>query len=309
LKTLNIIFGYILVYPFLWLLSLLPLELLFRISDFIYFIIYKVLGYRVSVVRNNLKNSFPEKPEKELLRIERLFYQFLCDLFIETIKGITLSKVEAEKRYAVAENAKQIITKYLNAQQPIILTLGHYGMWELGGAIFGASTGMYVNVIYRPLSSAFTEHLMKTIRGKYGNRLIPMNETFKVMLQDKKETSVRATAFAIDQAAPPESAYWTTFLNQESSVFLGAEKLAVKFNYPVVHVYCTRIRRGYYEIDTTALCEQPKLLKTGELTEIITRDIERIILNDPSIWLWSHKRWKHKREDRIINNRLPSNLE
>jgi Kdo2-lipid IVA lauroyltransferase/acyltransferase len=308
LRTFNIILGYIFIYPLLWLLSLLPLELLFRISDLLYFFIYKLLGYRVSVVSNNLKNSFPEKSEKELLEIERLFYQFLCDFIIETVKGISLSKTEAKKRYSVTENAKQMMTNYLNAQQSIILTLGHYGMWELGGAIFGLSTGMAINVIYRPLGSPFAEHLMKNIRSKYGNQLVPMHETFKVMLHNKKETSIRATAFAIDQAAPPESAYWTIFLNQESSVFLGAEKLAVKFNYPVVHVFCNQIKRGYYEIDTTILCEQPKLLKTGELTEIITRDIERIIIKNPSTWLWSHKRWKHKRENKFHNNRLPSNL-
>jgi Kdo2-lipid IVA lauroyltransferase/acyltransferase len=137
---------------------------------------------------------------------------------------------------------------------------------------------------------------------------VPMNDIFKVMLEDRKMEKTRASAFAIDQAAPPESAYWTIFLNQESSVFLGAEKLATKFNYPVVHVWCTRAKRGYYTIQTKTLCEAPKSLSPGELTELITKDIERIIIQEPALWLWSHRRWKHKREDKNLNARLPSSL-
>jgi Kdo2-lipid IVA lauroyltransferase/acyltransferase len=308
-KQVYIILGYLFIYPILWLLSLLPLELLFRISNVIFFLIYKLFKYRVNIVRTNLKNAFPKKTDIELIEIERSFYLYLCDFFMETIKGISISEAECHRRYAITEQAKLQIAGYLQKQQSIILTLGHYGNWELGGAIFGAASGMYVNVIYRPLSSPFTEMVMRHIRMRFGNLTIPMNDTFKVMLDDKKAQKVRATAFAIDQAAPPESAYWTTFLNQESSVFLGAEKLATKFNYPVVHVYCTRKKRGYYEIDTACLYETPKDLKAGELSEMITKDIERVIVKDPAYWLWSHRRWKHKREDKNINSRLPSSLD
>ncbi len=299
---------YLLVYPLLWLVSQLPMAFLYRISDVCYFIIHKVFKYRVTVVKENLRNAFPQKSESELQQIERSFYQFLCDFFVETIKGISISEADCHTRYHVSANTKLEMKRYLDAKQAIVLTLGHYGMWELGGAIFGAATNMYVNVIYRPLSSTVSEKLMKTIRSRFGNLLVPMNDIFKVMLADKAQQKIRATAFAIDQAAPPESAYWTTFLNQESSVFLGAEKLATKFNYPVVHVWCVRKERGYYEIHTKTLCEVPKQLKPGDLTEIITKDIERIIVEAPAYWLWSHKRWKHKREKTVLNERLPSSL-
>jgi KDO2-lipid IV(A) lauroyltransferase len=286
----------------------LPLELLFRISDFLYFLIYTVFKYRVKVVKTNIKNAFPNYSEAKHLEIERSFYIFLCDLFVEIIKAISITETECKARYCVSEKAKQVMGSYLEKQQSIILTLGHYGNWELGGAIFGRSTGMYVNVIYRPLSNAFAESLMKNIRSKFGNFPIPMHDTFKTMLSDKKNNLTRATAFAIDQAAPPESAYWTLFLNQESSVFLGAEKLAHKLNYPVVHVYASRIKRGYYTIHVNTISENPKALAAGELTELITKDIEKIIVAAPETWLWSHRRWKHQREEKNPHARLPSKV-
>jgi Kdo2-lipid IVA lauroyltransferase/acyltransferase len=308
LKEVSTILGYIFIYPLLWLLSKLPLELLFRISDFATFLIYRVFKYRVNIVKANLRNALPEKSESELLKIERTFYAFLSDVFIEVIKGISMSKEECMRRYTMSDKVKQMMSEYLEKKQSIILVLGHYGMWEMGGAIFGVSTNMYCNVIYRPLSNAFMEKLMKHIRSRYGNQLVPMNDTFKAMLEDKKNNLTKATAFAIDQAAPPESAYWTTFLNQESSVFLGAEKLATKLDYPVVHVYCTVEKRGYYAINTDLITNNPKSLKAGELTELITKEIERLIVAKPDYWLWSHRRWKYKREDKKINSRVPSNL-
>lgn len=298
----------IFVYPILWLLSLLPLEFLFRISDFLYFMIYKVFKYRVKVVKSNIKNAFPHYSDTKRLEIERSFYSFLCDLFIEIIKGITIDEAAAKTRYSVSEKAKAEMAKFLENKQSIVLTFGHYGNWELGGAIFGKSTGMYVNAIYRPLSGGFAENLMINIRSKFGNLPIPMHDTFKTMLADKKNNLTRATAFALDQAAPPESAYWTLFLNQESSVFLGAEKLAQKLNYPVLHIFAKRTKRGHYLIDTKLISENPQALAAGELTELITKDIESIIIEMPETWLWSHRRWKHKREDRNLHARLPSKL-
>ncbi len=298
----------IFIYPILWLLSLLPLEFLFRISDFLYFIMYKIFNYRVKVVKNNIKNAFPHYSDTRRLEIEQAFYSHLCDLFIEIIKAITIDEATCKMRYSLSEKAKAEMAKFLENKQSIVLTFGHYGNWELGGAIFGRSTGMYVNAIYRPLSSGFAEDLMKNIRSKFGNLPIPMHDTFKTMLTDKKNNLTRATAFALDQAAPPESAYWTLFLNQESSVFLGAEKLAHKLNYPVVNIFAKRTKRGHYVIDTKIISENPQALAAGELTEMITKAIESTIIEAPEYWLWSHRRWKHKREDKNLHVRLPSKI-
>jgi Kdo2-lipid IVA lauroyltransferase/acyltransferase len=293
---LSFILSYIFVYPLLLLLSLLPMQLLLRISDLLYFIIYRLIGYRTKVVKENLKNSFPQYSETDLLKIERSFYQFLCDTIMEVVKGISISEEECNRRYKINDESIQQIQKYLNLNQSIILVLSHTGNWELGGMGFGRQTNMYVNVIYRPLSSSFFDFLMKKMRSKFGNLLVPMADIFKVMLDDKKHNRVRATAFAIDQAAPPGSAHWMTFLNQESSVFLGAEKLASKLNYPVIHVWPERVTRAHYHIQVKVLCEQTKDIEPGLITEMITHDIERVIVSDPGIWLWSHKRWKHKRK-------------
>lgn len=171
--------------------------------------------------------------------------------------------------------------------------MGHYGNWEWAGPSFTLNTPYQLVVIYRPLSNIYFERMMTRARTKFGTRITPASQTLRDMVANRSQ--VTATAFVADQTASPENAYWTTFLNQDTAVFTGPEKLATKFNYPVVFVNIKRTRRGHYEVTPELLFPNPKDTKPGEISEIFTKRIENEIIKDPTTWLWSHKRWKHKR--------------
>ena len=133
------------------------------------------------------------------------------------------------------------------------------------------------------------------MRTKFGTRITPVNNTLRKMVEEKNE--ITATAFIADQTASKRDAYWTTFLHQDTAVFTGPEKLAVKFNYPVVYMNIRRTRRGFYEIWPELMTPEPKKTSPDEISEAFTNRLEKEIIRDPSVWLWSHKRWKHKREN------------
>jgi KDO2-lipid IV(A) lauroyltransferase len=280
--------------PFLYLLSLLPFPLLYLFSDFVYFLMYYVLGYRKEVVYTNLRNAFPEKTEAELLLIRKNFYKYLCDLFLETFKTLTISPAEAKRRCVMSPQAEAIFANYDAAQKSVIIVMGHFGNWEWSGNAFSLTCKQQLYVIYHPLSNTYFDRLMYDMRSRFGTKLIAMRDTYKDMIRFKDE--VNATAFIADQTPSPEHAYWTTFLNQDTPVFWGTEKIARKVNYPVVYSSVKRIRRGYYEIQAEVLFDSPRNTFDGEISEAHTRKLEREIQAQPEIWLWSHRRWKHTRK-------------
>ena len=288
--------GAILFYcllPFLYLISLLPFPVFYLFSDFIYFLLYRVVGYRKKVVFENLKNSFPEKSYNELKKIEKDFYRYLCDLFLETIKTLTISRSEAVKRCKF--NAKTILlfNELANKNQSCIIVMGHYGNWEWAGNSFSLQCKQQLYVIYHPLSNKYFDKLMYDLRTRFGTKLYAMKDTMREMIRNKNE--VNATAFIADQTPSPDSAYWTTFMNQDTPVFWGTEKIAQKLNYPIVYITIKKIKRGYYEVDSELLINEPKNTSLGEISELHTRKLESDIITQPSIWLWSHRRWKHKK--------------
>jgi Kdo2-lipid IVA lauroyltransferase/acyltransferase len=285
--------GFYLCLPFLYLISILPFPVFYLFSDFIYFILYKVVGYRKKVVYSNLKNSFPNKSEKELKEIESKFYKYLCDLFLETLKTLTISKNEAIKRCYLNDNSKKIFDELYAQKKSCILVMGHFGNWEWAGNTFSIINQQQLYVIYHPLSNIHFDKLMYNMRTRFGTKLYAMKDTMREMIRNKSE--INATAFIADQTPSPENAYWTTFLNQDTPVFWGTEKIAQKLNYPIVYVTVNKIKRGYYEINSEYLVNEPKLTQEGEISELHTRKLEQDILAQPEIWLWSHRRWKHKK--------------
>lgn len=284
--------GYYIVLPFIYLLSLLPFPVLYAVSDFMYVLVYYVIGYRKEVVFNNLRRSFPNKPEKEIQSIARAYYRYLCDMTLETFKTLTISRKEALKRCRFHDTS---LFEQLHAEnKSIILVLGHFGNWEWGGSSMSLDTKYQLYVIYHPLTDKKFDRLIYNMRTRFGTKLIPMKNTLRDMIKNKEE--VNATAFIADQTpSNPANAYWTTFLHQDTPVFEGTERIALMLKYPVVYVSVQRIKRGYYEIFTEMLIENPAETKPGEITERFTRRLEEDIIRQPEIWLWSHKRWKHKR--------------
>lgn len=279
--------------PLLYLISLLPFPLFYKLSDVICFLIYNVIGYRKKVVFENLKNSFPEKSNKELKHIEKQFYHYLCDLFLETLKTLTISKEEAIKRCKFSEQTLKILNDLSENKQSCILVMGHYGNWEWAGNSFSLQCKQQLYVIYHPLSNKNFDKLMYDMRTQFGTKLYAMKDTMREMIRNRNE--INATAFIADQTPAPEHAYWTTFLNQDTPVFWGTEKIAQKLNYPVIYITIKKVKRGYYIIDSEVLVAEPKNTKEGEISEMHTRKLEKDIISQPEIWLWSHRRWKHKK--------------
>ncbi len=282
---------YYIFLPVLYLLSLLPFWALYGISDFLFFVVYRIAGYRKKVVYQNLKNSFPEKSEAELNAIMYKFYAFFCDLIVETLKTLTIGEKTLLKH--ISFDDPSLFEKYSNQQQSVIIVMGHLGNWELGGARFSLLPYHRLYVIYHPLSNKNFNNLIVHMRTRLGNRLYAMSEVLRGMVRDRGELT--ATAFIADQTPQPSGAYWTTFLNQDTPVFTGTEKIAQKFKYPVIYLSIKRPKRGKYNMECELLVEKPELTAENEISELHTKRLEKDIIENPEIWLWTHRRWKHKR--------------
>lgn len=283
---------YYLSLPFIYLVALLPFWWLRRVSDFLFVVLYYLLAYRKKVVLSNLRNAFPEKSEADIQQIARQHYRYLCDLILETLKTLTISPAAVKKH--VQFEGIALLEKYYQEGRSVILILGHFGNWELAGARFGIEPIHQLYVIYRPLKNKHFDQLLYHMRTRLGNGLYAMKETLRGMVRDRKVIS--ATAFIADQTPSPDKAHWLTFLHQDTPIFMGTEKIAAKFNYPVIYVSVKRLKRSYYRIESELLFDQPKDTAEYEISQAYTRRLEQDIQAQPEIWLWTHRRWKHKRQ-------------
>ncbi|HTJ51621.1 MAG TPA: lysophospholipid acyltransferase family protein [Cyclobacteriaceae bacterium] len=282
--------AYYLVYPFIYALASLPFSVLYKASDLLFSILW-LSGYRKKVVIMNLTNSFPEKSKEEIEALCKSYYRYLCDIILETFKTLTMTEHEARTRCVFVN--QPWLDKLYEENKSFIIVMGHYGNWEWAGPSFTLNTKFQLVVIYRPLTNPYFEKMMTGMRTKFGTRITPVNQTLRDMVANRKQLT--ATAFIADQTATRDNAYWMNFLNQDTAVFTGPEKLAKKFSYPVVYMNVKRIERGYYQVTPELLFSEPNNTAEGEICEVFTKRLEKDIINDPQIWLWSHKRWKHKR--------------
>ncbi len=281
------IFYYILILP----LSLLPYPLLYLLSDIIFLIMYRVIGYRKEVVFTNLKNSFPNKSKQELKKIMSDFYRHLCDIIMESVKGFTISEKQLRKRLIIKN--PEFSNYFADKGQSIIFVGGHYNNWEICAQAFAMYSNHKCIGIYKPLSNAFINHKIYTSRSKYGMHLISMKQT-KKSFEDGDEP--KAIVFGSDQnPANPKRAHWVQFLNQDTGVLFGVERYAKEYDWPVVFVSISKAKRGYYEVEYSLVTDKPNKEPHGKITEDFTKRLEQDIINQPQYWLWSHKRWKHKR--------------
>jgi len=211
---------YIFAVPF-YLFSLLPFPVFYFFCDLFYFITYYIVGYRKEIVYKNLRNAFPGKKETEIKKIAKGYYHFMIDLFLETLKGLTVSKKQLNKRITSPDLSVPLELK--KKGKSFLLVLGHYGNWEWGGQWFHLQHIFQQDVLFHPLSSGFFNWLFYKIRTRFGVHVIPMNSSIKEMMQRKE--LLTATAFLADQTpSNTRDVYWTTFLNQETPVFVGTEK-------------------------------------------------------------------------------------
>lgn len=279
--------------PFIYLISVLPFAVLYLFSDLLFLILFRCVGYRKKVVRQNLRNAFPGKTDEEINVICKAFYHNLCDFMVETFKILTISKKGILERCKFNPESLAVFSKYADEGKSVIMVMGHMGNWEWAGHPFSLLCRQRLVVLYHPLANKYFDRLMYRMRGRFGTRMIPMKTAFKHMLAHKNELT--ATVFISDQTPMPENAYWTTFLNQNTPVFKGTEVIAKKMNLPVVYCCVKKVKRGYYEMFTETLVENPAATGDGEISEMHTRRLEQDIIAQPESWLWSHKRWKYKK--------------
>jgi KDO2-lipid IV(A) lauroyltransferase len=266
---------------------------LYLVSDGMYVLLYYVIGYRKKVVLENLTGAFPGKGKEEKEQLRKDFYKYFCDLLLETFKTLTISRKNMLRHCSMDEKSKVLLNRFAREGESVLLVLGHHGNWEWAGNAFSLSCEHQLYVIYHPLSNPYFDRLMYRMRTRFGTRLIAMEDTYKEMVKHKGELT--ATAFIADQTPQPASAHWMQFLHQDTPVFLGTEKIATKMKRTVLYVSVKKQKRGYYHLVIDENIMDPQAFKAGELTEAHTRRLEREIKQQPETWLWTHRRWKHKR--------------
>jgi KDO2-lipid IV(A) lauroyltransferase len=245
------------------------------------------------VVFVNLKNSFPDKTTAEIIVIQKKFYRYFCDLFLETFKTLTISQKKMLEHCSFDPAAKRLFDQLAEEHKSVIVVMGHQGNWEWGGNTFSICCKHQLYVIYHPLANKYFNELICGMRQRFGGKLIPMKNTFRDMVKNRNELT--ATAFIADQSPNPASAHWMQFLNQDTPVFMGTEKIAQKVKYPIVYVSVKRLTRGYYTVMAELLQTPPFVGNEGDITEKHSKKLESDIIVQPETWLWVHKRWKHKR--------------
>ena len=287
--------GFYLFYGFSWVITLLPLPVLYIFSDLLYAAFYYLPGYRRKVVRENLINSFPEKELKEIILIEKAFYHHLCDVFIETIKLLHMSNRELMNRMCLLN--PELFDRLYDEKRDVALVMGHYGNWEWSVCL--PFYMKYTSVpIYKPLANKHFDKFMVKLRSRSHARLTPMADVVREIITLKREKRLSNFGFISDQTPPrPEIKYWTKFLNQDTPVYLGVEKLAMKYNLAVVFLNVQNVRRGYYTVTGELLVENPTGMPEHAITEAHVRRLEEVIKGKPEQWVWSHRRWKYKKED------------
>ena len=283
---------------FVWyLLSLLPLSVLYVLSDIFFVLAYYVLRYRRRLVRKNLMDSFPEKKKSEIIKIEKGFYLFLCDYIVESMKLLTMSKKNLQRRMVF--KGTEMVDEIIKGGQSCAIYLGHYCNWE-----WITSLPLYVTKdaqcgqIYHPLENKDFDRLFLRLRERMGAVCIPMAETLRRIVEFKKKGKQVVIGYISDQVPYWNNIhYWTDFLHHDTPVLTGTERIAKSANHAVFYMDVKCVRRGYYECEFKLITREPKKYKDFELTEIYFRELEKTIQRDPKYWLWSHNRWKRTHEE------------
>lgn len=277
-----------------WIITLLPLQVLYLFSDFFFLILYYFPGYRRKVVATNLRNAFPEKSEKELALIAKSFYKHLADLFIETLKLTHMSRKQLKRRFII-ENP-ELLSRLKAEGRDIVGVCGHYNNWEWMTGI-PLYTDYKCISIYKPLKNKYFDKFITNLRKMNGMGLTPMSNILREIIKERNAGVNTLSAFISDQTPPGgDINYWTRFLNQETPVYLGAEKIAAKYDMALVFFNHQKIKRGYYRMKVEMLFEHTSGLPDHIITDAHVRRLEEIILERPQYWIWSHRRWKHKKE-------------
>ena len=284
---------YYILYGFLYLVSLLPLRILYVVADCFYFLTFRVFGYRRKVIQANLKIAFPEKSDEERKKIARQFCHQFVDNFIETIKLLSCGESFLKKRFT---GNWEVFDDSFAKGQSVQIHLGHNFNWEWGNAAISAAIPHQVGVVYMPIKNAAMDKLFLKMRRITGSEMIPATpvEAFRTSMKQLRQHTY-AMIFAADQSpGDPSKAYWLNFFNRPTGFVTGPEKGARLGKLPVFFTVISMKRRGYYHAHNQLATSDPRSLKEGELTVMFARFLEDVIRQYPSNWLWSHRRWKRE---------------
>ncbi len=290
--------GKILYYIILLPLSILPLSVLYVFSYFTYVLLYYLLRYRKKVVLDNLQNSLPNIDDAARKKIIKSFYKHFADILVEGIKNLSISKKDLERR--VRFKNPELITEYYKNNKSVILTSGHYNNWEWFITIQDCLLPHQALGIGMPLSQQYLDKKINERRSRLG-MIVTHSRNYKKSIEDLKDTPYALLILGDQSPGDEKKSYWTTFLKQDTGFVFGTEMIANNYDLPVIYYTTTKIKRGYYELEFKLICDKPKALKYGEITEKYVNFLEKDILNEPSHWIWSHKRWK-KRKPKDLEN-------
>ena len=290
-------FLYYITYAWCVFLALFPFWLLHWFSGTVYFIVYYIVGYRKKLVRKNLSNAFPDKSTKEILDIEKAFYHHFCDYFFETIKLLTMSESQMKKHF-VFKN-EEIIQRFLNQGKPVILLLGHFGNWEWVTSMtlwIKSDENLVIGQIYRPLRSKVSDRLFIRIRKSFHSVGFNKYDVYKDIVKMRKAGKNWLLGFMSDQRPSGNHPHiWVRFLNQDTSVLTGTEKIARHTGAAVCYLDVKKTRRSFYEGTVELVSENAAETPEFEITKKYMELLEKTILRDPVGYLWTHNRWKHNK--------------
>lgn len=288
---------YYFTYAVLWLFSLLPMWVHYLISDGIYVIVYHLVGYRKKLVRKNLSDSFPEKSEAEIIRIEKDFYRWFCDYFVETIKLLTISRQELRRRMVF--KGAELVNELTENGQSCAVYLGHYCNWEwITSLPLWVTPKAQCGQIYHVLENSEFDKLFLKLRQRMGAVCIPMAETLRKLAEYRQQRQPVVIGYISDQVPFWNNIHhWCPFLNHDTPVLTGTERLARSAGHAVFYIDVERPKRGYYVAEFKLIARDPKQTEDYQLTDAYFTMLEASIRRAPQFWLWTHNRWKRTHEE------------
>lgn len=281
---------YYLLLIFAYAISLLPLWLLYGVSDVLYLVVYHIAGYRRKVVHANLVQAFPDKSPREIKRLTRKYYRNLTDMMVETIKLLTISPQQLRRRFDCDLTVLQQLYEQGKSCQ---LHLGHNFNWEWANLFCIQGVQFPFLVVYMPITSKAVDRFFRHFRERSGSTLLPANDIRNAMAPWLHKQYLIALV-ADQNPGDPRRCYWFPFLNKMTAFYKGPEMSARRNNIPVVFADIRKVKRGYYKAGLSLAFENPLEVPEGKITEAFVQFLEKNIREQPEVWVWSHKRWKHE---------------
>ncbi len=283
--------AYLITYPFIWILSILPFKVLYLLSDFLFFVLYRLFGYRKKVVRTNLELVFPEKSDEERKQIEKKFYAHLCDLFMEALKSRALTEADLNRRYKLLNIE---VLNRIELEKNTFVLFAHYANWE-----WSVTLNLYVKSlgfgVYQKLANPYFDRFVRRTRAKWKLTLIEQQDTSRV-IHENADKGIKAIYGLISDQSPmiKKTRLWLPFMGITVPVFTGAEALARKYDFAVVYAKAVKVKRGHYTLEFIPITESASQTDPEYVTRRFIELVEAQIKESPEFYLWTHRRWKHR---------------